>query len=168
MHSSPALKGMGIPAKIIETVPGKYITVALTPDELEIRAESSPFFFRAEIRGGILSINTLLKENLGNRDIDLPSGKDLVRIAMNFLESHQTINEFRAIWKDGTDTFRQFMTNRNPSGTNNEDAAWQTWSGQNIALPYGFTKIQAVYPVLYGNDRFIQVNFARPRPTPAP
>lgn len=145
----------------IETSPGKYIIISAQSDTLNIVAENTSFFFKAEVRGGILSINTVLKESQGKRDQDLPSGKDLLRIAINFLEAHNTIKEFHALWHDNSDNFNQFLSNRNISGMSNEDAAWQTWSGQNIALRYGFTQIKGIYPALYGNDRFISVHFAR-------
>lgn len=138
----------------IETTPGKFITISVTSDELNLSAENTPFFFRAEARRGNLAINTLLKDGQGNRDSALPSGKDLVRIAMDFLEAHNNINEFHALWKDGTDNFSQFLAHRDP---------WQTWSGQNIALAYGFTQIQNVMPLLYGSDQFVSVHFARPK-----
>jgi len=110
------------------------------------------------VRNDNLIINTLLKDAQGNRDSALPSGRDLVKIAMNFLEAHNKIKEFHALWKEGSDNFYHFLTHRDP---------WQTWSGQQIALTYGFTQVVSVMPVLYGSDQFVSVHFVRPaQPTP--
>ena len=152
----------------IETSPGKFISISVAPDTINITAENTPFFFRAEVRRGILAINTLLRDDQGNRDSSLPSGKELVRVAMSFLESHQEIKEFHGTWLDperldDSSNFNQFLYNYNLLGLSKEDSAWLTWSGQNIAMAYGFTQLMNVFAQLYGNGRFVIAKFARPQ-----
>ncbi len=112
----------------IETQAGsaKFIDITVTPEKIDIRPSGeNPFFFRAEIlTPGELGMNIVLKDAQRKRDPDLPRGRDLVREAMKFLNTHQKIDRFTATWKENSDNFDQFLKDTNIRGLSDKEAVF--------------------------------------------
>lgn len=142
----------------------RKINIEVSPQSIIIQPEDEKnFFLRAEISpiAGDLILNLQLKDKLGNRYAGLPYAQPFVNKAIPFLESHQKIEKFTATWKDGSDNFNEYLKNRNKYKSDNE-AVFNTWTGRNVAIPFGFTSIDNISKDMHSDDRFVIVKFSRP------
>ncbi|MEP7166580.1 MAG: hypothetical protein ABI758_01215 [Candidatus Woesebacteria bacterium] len=142
------------------------ILIKVTPTSIDIRPiDQSQFFFRAEVStSGELALNIALKSQDGARNSQMPAGQDLVRVALRYLESHNEIKTLIGTWKEGTDNFKQFLMNKKQRGLSDNESALQTWTGENIAVKFGFRNVVDVYQDMRSDERLVIAKFSRNLP----
>jgi hypothetical protein len=146
---------------------GNDYSIRVTPSQVVIDQRNGPSF-KAEVLEDPMKGVNYLKVKMVTKDLatnshiqGYPRGRELVRNALSFLNNHQAITEFRAIWRvfsDNSDAFEKSKSR----GMTDEAAAFSTWSGKNIARPY--------FPYLTGKplfkDRAVHVTFTREKTEP--